>query len=206
MICYGIKLPDDARIRYVGQTRLLKERRFEQHLSSSRRMSIRTPLSKWLRKHPNAVIIELGTASDETSLDSLECQLIAQYRSLGQADLNVKDGGKVSSDEFRLLQVRADSAKLKRALTDSTEETKKRRREAQRVARSRPGWREKQSESQKKAHGTAEARARTSQLTKAGMTEDVKRHLREVFSLPEVRARRSAAQRARREREKCCSI
>lgn len=94
MHCYGIKIKSDCRIRYVGMTSKTLETRFHQHKLAAEK-GTRSRLYNWMRKHANddIEIIELETANSKHELGELEKFLIESYRSIGQADMNMTDGG-----------------------------------------------------------------------------------------------------------------
>lgn len=103
-IIYG--LYDDLepdRIRYVGKSsgkRGVKDRIYH-HKWLSRKSTSNLPSSRWIRKigeerlrYRVLEIVEL--ISD---LDPAEIRMIAHYRSLGQADLNIASGGEGQTSE-----------------------------------------------------------------------------------------------------------
>lgn len=131
MKCYGLKLRSDSRIRYVGQTVRGLQRRLKEHIDSKTQF----PVSKWARKHHDEVeIVELGCTKSRDELDALEIELIAKFRSSGEADLNVTDGGKTTYGPKWIQS-------LKDAWADPVK--RQRRSDSLRIAMARPEVREK---------------------------------------------------------------
>lgn len=95
-IIYGMYHVDDgpSRIRYVGQTILGMKRRFRLHTQAARENKP-YPVSRWIRKHgeDNIGVSILHATDDPSELNGLEIEEIARLRGVGQADLNVTDGG-----------------------------------------------------------------------------------------------------------------
>ena len=91
-IVYGLVDPEDLRIRYIGQTRDIKQR-LRYHLRHAREGRI-GPTNSWLRgliakgKEPNIHIIEA-----EAVWDVSEIIWIERHRQMGADLLNIMRGG-----------------------------------------------------------------------------------------------------------------
>jgi uncharacterized protein YerC len=99
-------------VRYVGQTKRGAEARLAEHrrLTASR---VSTPLSGWVRKHgpSNIVTTVLEVVARPEDLNEAEVRIIAAYRALGLADLNMTAGGELRVDSHSL-ESRAAFAKV----------------------------------------------------------------------------------------------
>lgn len=94
MKCYGLVLNGDSRVRYVGMTEKSLSSRLSQHWKCARNNKL-TPVYKWMRKYSKEQIsiVEIGSADSRISLQDLEKSLIREYKKIGQADLNIAEGG-----------------------------------------------------------------------------------------------------------------
>lgn len=103
-IIYG--LCDEPRVRYVGQTKNGLQSRLRSHINSAGTKppgGKANPSTQWLRKRRQQgikidarILCEIDSGDDDVDmmlLDWAEIHLISHYRSLGEADLNVTDGG-----------------------------------------------------------------------------------------------------------------
>lgn len=85
----------DIGFRYVGQTRISIDRRFQAHKSASSRFTS-YPVYRWMNKHgvDNIVAIQIETTTSFDELNQLEKEFIVKFRRLGiSVLLNVRDGG-----------------------------------------------------------------------------------------------------------------
>lgn len=197
MQCYGIKLASDDRIRYVGLTTKSLEERFAQHIYAAR-VGTASALYRWMRKHAEdkIEIVNLLHACSHAEMNQQEVFLIEAYRSIGQADLNLTDGGTggvtpliiekikrtFATPEHKMMRSRIttevwtrpevkEMARRSRELSDAKPETKKNRSEAASLWQADPLIRLKQSEKAKAAIARADVAARRS----AAMLEVQKR-------------------------------
>lgn len=96
-ICvYGIfDKSNPERIRYVGLTTVGIKRRFSSHWSQATYTDRKLPILLWMRKREQSQvgIVVLESHSSIDDVKAAEIRLIAHYRSIGQADLNITDGG-----------------------------------------------------------------------------------------------------------------
>lgn len=92
LLVYGIVDASD-RVRYVGLTSTGLHARFLGHRRAAKAGEL--PVNRYLRKHgcDESRFRILEVADDVDHLEHLEIFWIAQMRELGQADLNLADGG-----------------------------------------------------------------------------------------------------------------
>lgn len=101
IIYVAYNIADPSRIRYVGLTRRGLLERVKAHWKTSRSSKVRRPLYYWMRKHGDAVTFDvLEVLNTEAEMKAAEIRWIAHYRSIGQADLNITDGGE-SANGYR---------------------------------------------------------------------------------------------------------
>lgn len=95
-VVYGVAdAAEPYRIRYVGRTISNLDSRFRDHWHQARSRRKKGPFQRWLLKRtPSDVLVfVLSRHPDVESVNQAEIDTIAIYRSLGQADLNLTDGG-----------------------------------------------------------------------------------------------------------------
>lgn len=99
-----------GRVRYIGQTVRGVRARERGHWAEAKRLPESTiPMHRFLRKRPDdgvTVVFEVLETTPVEFLDDREIHWISFYRDIGQADLNVTDGGggfrgRVYSEEER---------------------------------------------------------------------------------------------------------
>lgn len=97
---YGLfNKSEPARIRYVGLTSHTPEKRLKGSLGQAKHTNRKLPLFLWIRKYGEERIgvRTLAVLESEDLMKAKEIELIAHYRSLGEADLNVTDGGEAAN-------------------------------------------------------------------------------------------------------------
>lgn len=97
-IVYTIVHPKDpGRVRYVGKTKNSLTRRSQGHWSDTNRRRSNSRLQNWLVKYKDdremIEFTEHSRYATKDELDQAEINLIAEFRSKGQADLNITSGG-----------------------------------------------------------------------------------------------------------------
>lgn len=100
---------EPERVRYIGQTtQTVRKRLFGHWKTTNREDKPRYPVHKWMKKRERDQIqaVVLRQCMDFDSLCEAEIQLIAEYRAIGQADLNLCSGGagapgRKHSEEFK---------------------------------------------------------------------------------------------------------
>lgn len=99
---YGLFADDSPeRIRYIGQTKNNPSVRLNGHKHKARGGKVTSPVYDWIRKHEYNISFRVIIETDSREeLNSLEQQLIREYKALGLADLNVRSGGHAGTDEF----------------------------------------------------------------------------------------------------------
>lgn len=90
---------EPLRIRYVGKTQVSIQERATGHWYDSRRTSkpMNSRMVNWLPKRADrpqdVLFVEQGFYPTRTELNYAEYRLIADYKELGMADLNISEGG-----------------------------------------------------------------------------------------------------------------
>lgn len=96
---YGlIKKSEPGRIRYIGQTSQLINKRLTQHRYHSKTLMKNTPVGKWIRKYRNEIEIVVLKENAEWNID--EIKFIKEYRSLETNLLNICNGGSGNQKDF----------------------------------------------------------------------------------------------------------
>lgn len=107
---------DPQRFRYVGLTTQSLEQRFKNHLKTVR-SGRKLPVHWWIAKHgPDAVdIVLLGSFESVEDMKAFEISEISRLRAIGQADLNITDGGESASGYRHTPETRAKMSEMKLA-------------------------------------------------------------------------------------------
>ena len=96
-IYHVIHPKDPERVRYVGKTKRTIHERETGHWSDCNRKRSNSRMQNWLIKYRSdrglIEFREVMTASTAEELNTLEMSEIARLRAIGQADLNILDGG-----------------------------------------------------------------------------------------------------------------
>lgn len=197
MKCYGIKLRSDWRIRYVGLTSKTLEQRFAQHLYSARKGTV-SALYIWMRKHAadEFDIVELCSANSTQELNEQEIFLIEAYRSIGQADLNLTDGGTGGITPETV-------EKIKQTFSDPAH--REMRSQISSEVWSRPGVKEKARQSRQRSDNKIETRRNRSVAASEWQADPAARERASVVAKraierPDVALRRSSAMLAAQNR------
>lgn len=111
---YGLfDIAEPERVRYVGMSTIGADVRLKGHWKVAR-SDRKPPVALWMRKREvrSVGMRVLETATDLEQLKMVERFWIAQYRSMGMADLNIADGGNSAAG---YVFTEADRAKMSAA-------------------------------------------------------------------------------------------
>lgn len=90
---------EPARVRYIGQTKTTLQRRLTGHWGDTRRRRGNSRVQNFLLKYEGlgqraeVRLTEIWKCYSQEELDRAEIELISAHRAVGQADLNISDGG-----------------------------------------------------------------------------------------------------------------
>lgn len=92
-VVYGVYTPDNPhRCRYVGVTIQGLHRRAQGHWFQARK-GAESRIARFLRETPDAVFRVIYPDVPDNFLNAFEAELVETLRHVGQADLNILDGG-----------------------------------------------------------------------------------------------------------------